>query len=122
MAAGKMRMWEVGEDIEIGIVDRKTHQTNWVPAIVLKLCPLKVKYMEDGTEEELPLHAFRRRPEKKLEDLEPKKLSELPPEVLKDLYHKALVEIIKEGDTRTPNATVKRMINIAKEALGEVPI
>lgn len=114
-------MWEVGEEIEIGKANPSTCTTEWVSAIVTKLIPLSVQY-EDGSQETLPLNAFRRRPDKPLDEVKPKKLSELPPEALKDLYHKALVEIIKEGDTKTPNATVRRMINIAKEALGEVPI
>ena len=32
----------------------------------------------------------------------------------------ALVKIIQEGDTDHPNATVKRIVNIAKEAIGEL--
>ncbi|QWY83470.1 hypothetical protein [Rhizobium phage RHph_X2_28B] len=115
----QMKPWVIGDDIEMGIVNRTTLATEWFPAIVIKLFPFTVQY-PDGTNYEWKPNDFRRRPEKKLEDEPVKK--ELPAEVLKELYHKALVEIIKEGSTSTPNATVRRILNIAKEAIGEVQI
>lgn len=119
-AAARMKPWEVGEEIEIGKVDLQTHQTQWHPAIVSKVFPLTVLYA-DGSSEVLPIGAFRRRPEKRDDGDQAPKI-ELPAEVLKEIYHKALVAIIHEGSTNTPNATVKRMLNLAKEAIGEVPI
>lgn len=117
----RMKSYEIGDPIEVGHPNRMTHTVDWVEAIIVKPHPLTVKY-QDGSVEELLPTTLRRKSDKIMEAPEPKKLSELPDDVLKELYHKALVDIIKEGTTKTPNATVRRMINIAKEALGEIPI
>lgn len=114
----QMVPWTLGDDIEIGHVEN--FQTQWKKATVSKLNPFSVVLNETGEEKILSMNTLRRRPEKKLD--EPRDKKELPAEVTSELYHKALVEIIKEGTTKTPNATVRRLINIAKEALGEVPI
>jgi hypothetical protein len=45
---------------------------------------------------------------------------DLDPEIAAPLYKAALVNILKETNTKQPNATVQRVIHIVKEALGEL--
>lgn len=114
----QMVPWAVGDAIELGYTNTETFTTEWVSGgVVSKVHPLTV--FIDNEDKVISMNTLRRRPPK---TDEPVVKSELPAEALKELYHKALVQIIKEGSTKTPNATVRKMINIAKEVLGEVPI
>jgi hypothetical protein len=109
------RMWNVGDPVNIGqVINMKTE---WTLGTIQVIFPLTVLLPDGKTlvrgEDEFLI----KKPEPGTEA--PDKIeTPLDPKVLKQ----ALVNIIKEGDTQSPNSTVKRMVNIAKEALGELTV
>lgn len=115
MTASGIIRWKVGDPIEIGRVNDTTFEIDkWELATVSHTYPLTA-VLSDGTEEKLPLNRPRRKPAVEVDNK-----PNLPTAVERQIFHKALVEIVKEGDTDHPNATVKRIVKLAKIALGEL--
>lgn len=111
----KRPMWVNGDPIMVGrYVGTKTE---WELGTLIDAKIMQVKLPDGTIIDRLSTSFLAKKPQVGTEA--PEKIEQtLDPEVLKQ----ALVNIIKEGDTQSPNSTVKRMVNIAKEALGELTI
>ncbi len=116
---------EIGSIVLIAQYDDDEGKTIWVDAEVISMAPM-IAMMDNGDADriETPLAGILwKRTDRKVQSA--MNQGESTPRAYSDEvqpYVDALVQIINEGMTKTPNATVKRMINIAKAQLGELPI
>ena len=114
----KANEYKIGDAVEIrlGSTDEGWH---WEKCTLISVFPRIIKF-PNGIVSDLSIGIIMRKdpdapkPEKTMRNI--------PLDEEHKLFKIALVKIIKEGDTTRPNATVKRMVNHAKEALGEIPI